>query len=72
MDRGSRIMAYYRYLKEYRTLAATWATRVATAQHNITMVNQQAKAKNTPVITTGWTPATDVQLAKQIVAERKY
>ncbi|WDF55885.1 hypothetical protein [Mucilaginibacter sp. KACC 22063] len=72
MDRGSRIMAYYRYLKEYRTLAATWATRVATAQHNITMVNQQAKAKTMPVITTGWTPASDVQLAKQVVAERKY
>ncbi|PAW95103.1 hypothetical protein CKK33_17010 [Mucilaginibacter sp. MD40] len=72
MDRGSRIMAYYRYLKEYRTLAATWATRVATAQKNIHMVSQQATAKSTPVITTGWTPATDVALARQVLAERKY
>lgn len=72
MDRGSRIMAYYRYLKEYRTLAATWATRVATAQKNIRMVSQQAKAKSAPVITTDWTPDTDVQLAKKVLAERQY
>lgn len=72
MDRGSRIMAYYRYLKEYRILAATWATRVATAQKNIRMVNQQARAKSTPVITTDWTPNTDVQLARKILAERQY
>lgn len=72
MDRGSRIMAYYRYLKEYRTLAATWATRVATAQKNIRMVSQQAKVKSMPVITTDWTPDTDVQLAKKVLAERQY
>ncbi|OKS88795.1 hypothetical protein RG47T_4273 [Mucilaginibacter polytrichastri] len=72
MDRGSRIMAYYRYLKEYRTLAATWATRVATAQKNITMVKQQTMAKGSPVITSGWTPDTDVQLARQVLANKKY
>lgn len=72
MDRGSRIMAYYRYLKEYKVLAATWATRVATASKNIAMVKQQTAAKTTPVISTGWTPQTDVQLAQKVLAERQY
>lgn len=72
MDRGSRIIAYYRYLKEYRVLAATWATRVATASKNIAMVKQQSAAKMAPVITTNWTPQTDVQLANKVLEERKY
>ena len=72
MDRGSRIMAYYRYLKEYRVLAATWANRVATASKNIAMVKQQSAAKNAPVMSTGWTPQTDVQIAQQVLANRKY
>jgi hypothetical protein len=72
MDRGSRIMAYFRYLKEYRVLAATWATRVATASKNIAMVKQQSAAKNAPVISTGWTPQTDVQIAQQVLSNRKY
>jgi len=72
MDRGSRIMAYYRYMKEYKVLAATWATRVATASKNIAMVKQQTAAKTAPVISTGWTPQTDVQLAQKVLAERQY
>lgn len=72
MDRGSRIMAYYRYLKEYRVLAAAWATRVATASKNIRMVKQQSNVKTSPTIGPGWTTATDVQIAKQVLAERKY
>jgi hypothetical protein len=72
MDRGSRMMAYYRYLSEYRVLAATWATRVATAEKNMHMVKQQSAAKAAPVVTKGWTPEMDVQLAKKVLAERKY
>lgn len=72
MDRGSRIMAYYRYLKEYRALAATWATRVATAQKNIGMVQQQSRAKAAPAIATDWTSQTDVQIAQKVLADRKY
>jgi hypothetical protein len=72
MDRGSRIMAYYRYLKEYRILAATWATRVATASKNIGMVKQQSQARSEPVVTTDWTPQTDVQIAQKVLADRKY
>jgi len=72
MDRGSRIMAYYRYLNEYRVLAATWATRVATASKNIGMVKQVSAAKTSPLNGLGWTPQTDVQIARQVLAERKY
>jgi hypothetical protein len=71
MDRGSRIMAYYRYLKEYRLLAATWATRVATASKNIGMVKQVSAAKTMPAVD-NWTTQTDVQIARQVLAERKY
>jgi hypothetical protein len=41
MDRGARIMAYHRMLLEYRVLAATWATRTATAASDIQMTAQQ-------------------------------
>ena len=72
MDRGSRIMAYYRYLNEYRVLAATWATRVATASKNMSMVKQVSAGKAAPMSGLGWTPQTDVQIARQVLAERKY
>lgn len=72
MDRGSRIMAYYRYLKEYRALSATWANRVATASKNIAMVKQQARAKASPAAGLVWTPQTDVQIANKVLADRKY
>lgn len=72
MDRGSRIMAYYRYLKEYRTLSATWANRVATASKNISMVKKQQQAKVSPASGLAWTPQTDVQIAQKVLADRKY
>jgi hypothetical protein len=72
MDRGSRIMAYYRYLKEYRTLAATWANRVATASKNMAMVKRQQQAKSNPAGGLVWTPQTDVQIANKVLADRKY
>ncbi|WP_214070043.1 hypothetical protein [Mucilaginibacter sp. dw_454] len=72
MDRGSRIMAYYRYLKEYRTLLATWANRVATASKNLAMVKRQQQGKNNPAGGLVWTPQTDVQIAQKVLTDRKY
>jgi hypothetical protein len=69
MSRGSRIMAYYRYLKEYRILAGTWSTRVATASKNISMVKRQRQCS---VNSVDWTPQKDVQIARKVLAERKY
>lgn len=72
MDRGSRIMAYYRMLKEYQQLAGVWAIRVSAAQMTLHM---QAAQKNvslqaTPVST--WTPNTDVQIANKVILNAKY
>jgi hypothetical protein len=72
MDRGSRIMAYYRLLKEYRTLAGVWAIRTSAAQKGITMTAQQQQLHNGQVKIPGWTPNTDVQIATQVLADRKF
>ena len=67
MDRGSRILAYYRMLKEYQTLAGVWAIRTATAQKDITMTKQQLQLQTGQVSLTGWTPQTDVNIANQVL-----
>jgi hypothetical protein len=72
MDRGARILAYHRFLKEYRTLAATWATRTAFAQKNIDLTEKNRKVKTNQVPAGAWTPQTDVEIAKKVLADRKY
>lgn len=72
MDRGSRIMAFYRYLKEYRSLSATWENRVATASKNMAMVKRQRQGKNDPASGLVWTRQTDVQIANRVLTDRKY
>ena len=72
LDRGSRIMAYHRMLLEYRTLAATWATRTANAVPGMNLKAAQSKAVSGLVPVMIWTPQTDVQIANQILSDRKY
>ncbi|WP_345951261.1 hypothetical protein ABDD95_07475 [Mucilaginibacter sp. PAMB04274] len=72
MDRGSRIMAYHRMLLEYRVLAATWATRTATAVLNRQMTDGQSRATSGQVTIGNWSPATDIQIANRVLADRKY
>lgn len=67
MDRGSRILAYHRYLQEYRRLAGVWAIRTSSAQATLTMTAQQQKVKAGQVTVSEWTPQTDVQIAKQVL-----
>jgi len=67
MDRGSRILAYYRLLKEYQMLSGVWAIRIATAQKDMTMTIQQQQVKTGQVTVTGWTPQTDVQIANKVL-----
>jgi hypothetical protein len=72
MDRGSRIMAYYRMLKEYQELAGVWAVRVSAAQ---TTLNMQAAQKNVSIPTapiTTWTLNTDVQIANKVILNAQY
>lgn len=72
MDRGARILSYHRMLLEYRTLAATWATRVASAVMTIKMTAGQEMVKRNQINIQGWTPGSDVQIAREVLRNRKY
>ena len=67
MDRGARIMAYYRLLQEYKRLSGVWAIRTSSAQSTLTMAAQQQKLQAGQGTITGWTPHTDVQIANQVL-----
>jgi len=67
MDRGSRILAYYRLLKEYKVLAGVWAIRTAAAQKDITMTTQLQQYKAGAFSPGNWTQNTDVQIANQVL-----
>jgi len=67
MDRGARILAYHRYLMEYRRLAGVWAIRTSSAQTTINMAAQQQKLQAGQAAVSNWTPQTDIQIAKQVL-----
>jgi hypothetical protein len=67
MDRGDRILAYYRMLKEYRKLTGVWAIRTSSAQMTLNMAAQQQRLKNGQVTTTDWTPHTDIEIANKVL-----
>ncbi|MBD1385863.1 hypothetical protein IDJ75_11280 [Mucilaginibacter rigui] len=67
MERGSRIMAYYRLLAEYRALSGVWAIRTSSAQTTIDMEARQQKLKRRGVTVDDWTPQTDVEIAKKVL-----
>ena len=72
MDRGSRIMAYYRMPNENKNLSAVWAIRISTAQMDLDMAaRQQALQKGTATVP-NWTPNSDVQIAYKILQNAKY
>ncbi|TSJ40945.1 hypothetical protein FO440_14510 [Mucilaginibacter corticis] len=72
MDRGSRIMAYYRMLRDYERLSGVWAVRVSAAQMTLNMqaAQKQVTLSTTPVTT--WTPGSDVQIANKVLLNAKY
>jgi hypothetical protein len=67
VDRGARILAYHRYLMEYRRLAGVWAIRTSSAQATLNMTAQQQKLKTNQVTVSNWTPQTDIQIANQVL-----
>jgi hypothetical protein len=67
MDRGSRILAYYRLLKEYQTLAGVWSIRTAVAAKDITMTGSLQQVQAAKMTYGAWTPNTDVQIANQVL-----
>lgn len=72
VDRGARILAYHRMLMEYRALSAAWANRTATAQVDIKSTEKQQHVKAGIVNPDGWTSATDVEIAREVIRSRKY
>lgn len=72
MDRGSRIMAYYRMLEEYKNLSAVWAIRIPTAQLDLDMASRQQQLQKGTVTIPNWTPRLDVQIANKVLQNAKY
>jgi hypothetical protein len=66
-DRGSRIIAYYRMLKEYERLAGMWNIRVAAAQKDIQMTTQALQVKTQTMPPIQWTPQSDIQIANKVL-----
>lgn len=67
IDRGARIMAYHRYLMEYRRLAGVWAIRTSSAQATLNMTTQQRKLQAGQVTVSNWTPQTDIEIANKVL-----
>ncbi|UOE47825.1 hypothetical protein MTO98_25785 [Mucilaginibacter sp. SMC90] len=67
MDRGSRIMTYYRLLHEFRTKSGIWAIRTASAQATLDMTARQEKLKTGSTSLGAWKPQTDIEIAQKVL-----
>ena len=73
LDRGSRILTYYRLLAEYRRLNAAWATKKQQAGTFLAL-SEKAKSLKSPATTPVNIPAgykSDQQIADEILANYK-
>ncbi|GAA4331806.1 hypothetical protein GCM10023149_37800 [Mucilaginibacter gynuensis] len=71
MARGGRIMAYYRLLKEYRSIAGIWKIRSTSIQTAIAMEEHQKNLKNDKISIPAWTPTSDIEIAKSVLKRVK-
>jgi hypothetical protein len=67
MDRGSRILAYYRLLHDYRRLLGVWSIRTSSAQSTLDMAKQQQALKAGFTGVPDWTPQSDISIANKIL-----
>jgi len=72
MDRGSRIMAYYRMLNEFKNLSSVWAIRTSTVQKTIDMSGRQQALQKGTIAVPNWSPGSDVEIAKKVLQNAKY
>ncbi|WP_316819091.1 hypothetical protein [Pedobacter nyackensis] len=72
MDRGSRILVYHRLLMEYRNLQGNWTARTATASANQLKISAQEKVQTSELNIGSWSSDTDVEIAKEVLKNRKY
>ncbi|MFS2185634.1 hypothetical protein ACCC92_03110 [Mucilaginibacter sp. Mucisp84] len=71
IDRGPRILAYYRLLNDYRRLAGVWSIRTASAQSTLDMTKQQQHLNTGFTGVPDWTPQTDISIANKILQKVK-
>ena len=67
VDRSSRIIGYYRMLKEYRVLAGRWSNRVAAAKTSLLMAKAALAVKTQTIPINIWTPSDDISIANQVI-----
>lgn len=72
MDRGARIMAYYRMLAEYKNLFGIWSVRTATVQKTLDMSAHRDALQKGIVPIPNWTPASDIDIARKVLANAQY
>ncbi|MNL28539.1 hypothetical protein D3C87_1501870 [compost metagenome] len=53
-------------------LAGTWSIRTSTAQAGMQKVRVQEKAKAADLDVGGWSSASDLEIAKEVLKNRKY
>ena len=67
VDRSSRIMGYFRMLKEYRSLYGKWSNRIAAAKSTILMAKTTQAVKTNVITINLWTPSDDITIANQVI-----
>lgn len=72
MDRGSRVLAYHRIMKEYRKVLSEWNTHITWSATLLKMRETRNKVKSdTPMEFTQWNVQSETQLMRKIIDEAK-
>jgi len=71
-ERGARILSYYRMLEEYRKLQGSWKRKVNGVMGEVKHSEVRSKLKIGDFVVPGWNSKSDVQIAKEVLRNRKY
>jgi len=71
-DRGARILSYHGMLIDYRKLIGIWSTRVSSASRFMAQEQLQKKLKAQSTTIEKWNPDRDVEIAREVIRNRKY
>lgn len=72
MDRGARILAYHRIMKEYRKVLGEWNTHLTWAETLLKLRESQNKSKGQePIELASWNTKNDSELMREIINEAK-
>ena len=67
MDRGSRILSYYRLLNEYKRISSVWAIRTASAAITLRITARRQQLVNYQSDIPLWTPQSDIQIVNRVL-----